>query len=169
MSDSEDKKPEEVEQTANTESSTEEQPKEEAKAKPKSNKPKVIVAEDSHVNRRILVHLLTRMGFEVSVHPDGQQAWDEFKESAEGDYVCIFSDIMRPALDGLSLLKAVREESQHKEIPFVLLTAMSDKDQILQAKALKVNGYLLKPVEYDKVKKKMEELFPKMRFPALAA
>jgi two-component system chemotaxis response regulator CheY len=137
--------------------------------KPEEKATKIIVAEDSSVNRRILVHLLSRMGFEVSEHPDGQKAWDEFKGAASGTYSAIFSDIMMPELDGLSFLKSVREEGPDKEIPFVLLTAMSDKDQIIQARNLKVNGYLLKPVEYEKVKKKMEELFPGRRFPAQAS
>ena len=39
----------------------------------------VLVAEDSAVNRKILVHLLTKMGFEVSEHENGQLAWDDFK------------------------------------------------------------------------------------------
>lgn len=130
---------------------------------------KVVVAEDSSVNRRILVHLLTRMGFVVSEFPDGAKAWEEIKKGPADQFAAIFSDIMMPELDGITLLKHVREEGPKKDIPFVLLTAISDKDQILQAKALKVNGYLLKPVEYDKVKKKMEELFPGKRFPALAS
>ena len=73
-----------------------------------------------------------------------------------------------PEMDGLQFLKNVRSEGPDKDIPFVLLTAVSDKDSILQAKASNVNGYLLKPVSYDKVKKKMTEFFPNVKFPALA-
>ena len=128
----------------------------------------ILVAEDSAVNRKILVHLLVKMGFEVSEHEDGAKAWEEFKSKPAGHYSVIFSDIMMPEMDGLELLKNVRTESESKETPFVLLTAVSDKDSIIEAKTHNVNGYLLKPVSYEKVKKKCSEFFPNMKFPALA-
>jgi two-component system, chemotaxis family, chemotaxis protein CheY len=130
---------------------------------------KVLVAEDSAVNRKILVHLLSKMGFEVTEYADGQKAWEDFKARPKGHYGCVFSDLMMPELDGLGLLKNIRTESESKDVPFVLLTAVSDKDSILSAKNLSVNGYLLKPVSYDKVKKKVSELFPGIKIPALAS
>jgi two-component system chemotaxis response regulator CheY len=76
---------------------------------------------------------------------------------------------MMPELDGINFLKQVRESGPNKDIPFIIITAVSDKDNIIKAKNHKVTGYLLKPVEYAKIKKKMEELFPKMRFPSVAS
>ena len=114
------------------------------------------------------MHLLVKIGFDVSEHDDGAKAWEEFKAQPAGTYSIIFSDIMMPDMDGLEFLRNVRNESEAKETPFVLLTAVSDKDSIMEAKKHNVNGYLLKPVSYDKVKKKVSDFFPEMKFPALA-
>lgn len=130
---------------------------------------KIIVAEDSTVNRKILVNILQKMGFKVSEFENGKLAWEVFKNSPNGTFSAVFSDIMMPEMDGLQFLNCVRNESSSKDIPFVLLTAISDKDSIIQAKANNVNGYLLKPVSYDKVKKKVSEFFPTLKLPSQAS
>lgn len=127
-----------------------------------------LVAEDSSVNRKILVHILKKLGFEVSEHENGKLAWEDFKSKPAGTYGVVFSDIMMPEMDGLQLLKCVRTESDAKDVPFVLLTAVSDKESIMQAKTHNVNGYLLKPVSFDKVSNKVRQFFPNIKFPALA-
>jgi two-component system, chemotaxis family, chemotaxis protein CheY len=76
---------------------------------------------------------------------------------------------MMPELDGMSLLKKVREDGKFKALPFVLITAVSDKDQIMEAKSMNVNGYILKPVTFHRVTAKLKELFPQRKFPNLAA
>ncbi|MCB0412356.1 MAG: response regulator [Bdellovibrionales bacterium] len=126
------------------------------------------VVEDSDVNRRVLVHLLRKMGYEVAEYENGMKAWEALNASDAQVPVAIFSDIMMPELDGLSLLKKLREESAYKTVPFVLLTALSDKDSIVKAKSLLVDGYLLKPISYDKLRKKLIDLFPDKTFPKLA-
>src|SRR5690606_5506311 len=106
----------------------------------------IIVAEDSQVNRKILVHLLVKLGYNVCEYENGKLAWEAFARQDPKDPVAIFSDIMMPEMDGISFLRHVRNDSPNKEVPFVLLTAVSDKDSIVEAKGLNVNGYLLKPV-----------------------
>src|SRR5688500_16215994 len=100
------------------------------------------------------------MGFTVAEFENGKLAWDEFQNKPAGTFSAVFSDIMMPEMDGLQFLKCVRTESASKDVPFILLTAVSDKESIAQAKAYAVSGYLLKPVSYDKVKKKLLEFFP---------
>lgn len=128
----------------------------------------VIVVEDSQVNRKILVHLLIKFGYNVAEFENGKEAWAAISQNNPKDPVIIFSDIMMPELDGINLLRLVRHEGPNPTIPFILLTAVSDKDSIVEAKKLNVNGYLLKPVSHDKVRKKLSELFPDKKFPALA-
>ena len=129
---------------------------------------RILVAEDSAPNRKILVHLLEKLGFEVDSFENGQEAWDFLKSDAE-NITAIVSDIMMPEMDGLDLLKEVRASEKYADIPFVLVTAVSDKDYILEAKKLKVNGYILKPVSFNKVSGKMKQLFPDMKLLKLAA
>jgi CheY-like chemotaxis protein len=129
----------------------------------------ILIAEDSPPNRKILAHLLKKLDYEVIECVDGQEAWDKHLKENKINLVAILSDIMMPNLDGIGLLKCVREQSSCKDIPFVLITAVSDKDYIVQAKNLNVNGYILKPVTFQRVTSKLKELFPKKRFPQIAS
>src|SRR5690606_39081322 len=121
------------------------------------------------VNRKILVNILQKMGFAVSEHENGKSAWETYKASPPGTFAAVFSDIMMPEMDGLQFLRSVRTESVAKDVPFCLLTAVSDKDCIMQAKSFNVNGYLLKPVSYEKVRQKIIEFLPEANIPALAS
>ena len=135
----------------------------------KSSEEWVVVAEDSPPNRTILVLLLKKLGFQVLECNDGDVAWKTLHENKDKKIVAVISDLMMPAMDGLELLRRVRNDEKLAELPFVLVTAVSDKDYIFEAKTLKVNGYLLKPVTFQRVSAKMKELFPDRNFPQLAS
>jgi two-component system chemotaxis response regulator CheY len=129
----------------------------------------VVIAEDSAPNRTVLALLLKKMGFAVIECEDGASAWKAIRESQGFKVVAVISDLMMPHMDGLELLRRVRNDEQTKDLPFVLVTAVSDKDYIFEAKGLKVNGYILKPVTYQRVAGKLKELFPDRKFPQLAS
>ena len=131
----------------------------------------VIVAEDSDPNRQILCLLLRKLGFAVLEFRDGALAWQALQDcQANGtNVVAIVSDLMMPNMDGLQFLRNVRNEPKFAELPFVLVTAVSDKDYVFEAKNLKVNGYILKPVTYKRVADKMAALFPQRKFPQVAS
>ncbi|MBT4761004.1 MAG: response regulator [Bdellovibrionaceae bacterium] len=132
------------------------------------DKERIIVVEDSPPNRKILVHLLEKLNYQVDAFEDGKQAWDFISSDQCTEFVAIISDIMMPNMDGVELLRNVRE-SEYKDKPLVLVTAVSDRDYIIEAKKLNVNGYILKPVTFQRVTGKLEELFPERKFPKVAA
>ena len=127
----------------------------------------IVVAEDSAPNRRILVHLLKKCGFTVVECEDGKMAWEAIEGLEEGPHAVI-SDIMMPNMDGIELLRKVRNSDKWADIPFVFVSAVSDKEHIQEAKELKVNGYILKPITFARVTQKLEQLFPGIRLPKLA-
>lgn len=130
----------------------------------------IVVAEDSAPNRTVLVLLLKKLGYKVFECDDGDAAWKALQANRDKKIVAVISDLMMPNMDGLELLRRVRHDDQGwADIPFVLVTAVSDKDYIFEAKNLKVNGYILKPVSYQRVSVKLKELFPEKTFPNLAS
>jgi two-component system chemotaxis response regulator CheY len=133
-------------------------------------KPKetIVIAEDSPPNRKILAHLLGKLGFIVVACENGQAAWDELSSGRHQTVVAVISDIMMPNMDGIQLLRNVRGNETLKHLPFVLVTAVSEREYIVQAKELNVNGYILKPVTFQRVTGKLQELFPTKTFPKLA-
>lgn len=129
----------------------------------------IVIAEDSPPNRKILSHLLTRLGYNVIACEDGAVAWEELKDKNVENLVAVISDIMMPNMDGIQLLKNFRGQEEYKETPFVLVTAVSDRDYIVEAKNLNVNGYILKPVTFQRVTTKLKELFPDKKFPKMVS
>jgi two-component system chemotaxis response regulator CheY len=134
-----------------------------------STKEIIVVAEDSPPNRKILVHLLEKLDYQVIGCENGQQGWEAVEKLKGNDkLVAIISDIMMPVKDGIEFLKNVRGDEQLKDLPFVLVTAVSDKEYILEAKSMNVNGYILKPVTFARVTAKLQELFPEKKIAKLA-
>lgn len=129
----------------------------------------ILIAEDSPPNRKILAHLLEKLGFNVVACEHGAEAWEKMQDGKIERLVAVISDIMMPNMDGLALLKNIRSEEKFKNLPVVLVTAVSEKDYIVQAKDLNVNGYILKPVTFQRVTTKLRELFPNRTFPKIAA
>ena len=130
----------------------------------------IMVAEDSPPNRAILVHLLRKLGFAVVECKDGMIALEEMQKLREQKILilAVLSDIMMPRMDGIELLKQIRAVDEWKTLPFVLVTAVSDKTHIMEAKEHNVNGYILKPVTVQRVQSKLQELFPGRTFPKVA-
>ena len=129
----------------------------------------VIVVEDSAPNRQILCLLLRKLGFVTLEFDDGKLAWHAIQKAKGRGIIAVVSDMMMPNMDGLELLRHVRNDETTAKLPFVLVTAVSDKDYIFEAKKLKVDGYILKPVSFKRVADKMQALFPNRKFPPLAS
>jgi two-component system chemotaxis response regulator CheY len=130
----------------------------------------VIVAEDSPPNQKIVAHLLQKLGFRVEVCADGAIAWDVMQKlEGRKDLVAVISDIMMPNMDGLELLKTIRASALYAQLPVVFITAISEKEYIVEARQYHVNGYIIKPITMDKLQKKMKELLPNHVFPRIAS
>lgn len=135
----------------------------------KTQKDTILVVEDSAPNRRILTHLIEKLGFDTVACADGKEAWEAFQKGIP-NLVTVVSDIMMPNMDGIELLEAVRtSESDKKDIPFYLCTAVMDKEYILKSKQLGVDAYIVKPITFDKLKNKLKSTFPDRKWPRVAA
>lgn len=122
----------------------------------------IVVAEDSKPNREIIVQNLKKLGFDVLVFENGRKAWDEVSKTNK-PLVAIFSDIMMPEMDGMEFLKLVRSSEKFKTLPFVFVTAVMQRELIIEAKKLGTNGYLLKPITSSTLQVKLKELFPEKK------
>ncbi len=149
--------------------STNATPSTDATEAPAGPKEIIIIAEDSIPNQKILQHLLIKLGYDVVACNNGKEAWEKLQAPENEKAVAVLSDLMMPEEDGLTLLKNVRSSEKFKELPFVLITAVSDREHIMTAKTLKVQGYILKPVTFLRVQAKLQEIFPTKKFPKVAA
>jgi len=110
-------------------------------SKKKFSSKTLLIIEDNIQAREHLVEILEVYFKKVSSFEDGCNALEQI-ETLIPDI--IISDIKMPCLDGISFIKKVKNESYKPIIIFT--TAFSDKEYLLEAIDMKVDGYLVKPI-----------------------
>lgn len=106
---------------------------------------RILIAEDDPVSRRLLEALLTKWGYEVIVTTDGEQAWDVLR-SEEAPRIAIL-DWMMPVLDGPEVCRRVRARDNGAYVYLLLLTAKSQKDDIIRGIGAGADDYVTKPFD----------------------
>lgn len=120
-------------------------------------KMKVLVVDDFSTMRRIVKNILRQLGFDNIVEAeDGENAVRKL-ESERIDF--IVSDWNMPNMSGLELLKWVRSNDEFKDLPFLMVTAEAQKENILEAVKAKVSNYIVKPFTADTLSDKIEKIF----------
>jgi len=120
----------------------------------------VLVVDDFSTMRRIVKNLLKQIGFvNIDEAEDGQDAYKKLKSHK---YDLIISDWNMPNLDGLGLLKKIREDEELKDIPILMVTAEAEKDKVITAIKAGVNNYIVKPFTGEVLREKIEKIFEKV-------
>jgi two-component system, sensor histidine kinase and response regulator len=111
---------------------------------------RILVADDNDTNLRIVRSLLESHGVTVICAKDGVLALSALLESAKANKPIDLAllDFRMPLLDGVMLTRAIRAQRQFQKLPIVLLTSVTQRDQVQEAKALDIQGYLVKPLRH---------------------
>ena len=119
----------------------------------------ILVVDDFSTMRRIVKTCLRQIGFEnITEAEDGKVALDKI---AGQEFKLIISDWNMPNMMGIDLLKAVRASDKWKHIPFVLVTAEGQKENVIEAAKAGVSNYVVKPFTADTLQAKLEAVFAK--------
>lgn len=111
----------------------------------------LLLVEDSPDDAELTLRALRRNGFSnaVRVLRDGEEAVDYFRSPGEScDLVLL--DIRLPKADGFEVLATIRDRSTADYIPVVILSTSAERRDILRAYAAGANGYVQKPLDYDR-------------------
>jgi two-component system chemotaxis response regulator CheY len=118
---------------------------------------KVLVVDDFTTMRRIVKGVLKQLGFsDIIEAEDGVAALEELKKEKIG---LIVSDWNMPNMTGLDLLRAVKGDDKLKDIPFIMVTAEGQKDNVVEAVKSGVNNYIIKPFTPEIFSEKLEKVF----------
>ncbi len=113
----------------------------------------ILVVDDFNTMRRIVRSLLKQLGFNnVDEAVDGD---DAFAKITSKEYSLVLSDWNMEPKSGIELLRDVRKNEQYKDIPFILITAESKVENIVEAKKAGVNQYIVKPFNAKTLKEKL--------------
>jgi two-component system, OmpR family, alkaline phosphatase synthesis response regulator PhoP len=109
---------------------------------------KILVADDSPTIRGMVTAQLRADGYEVLEAVDGQQAL-ELARSGDPDLLVL--DKIMPGLDGLEVVRALREDPQLRPVPVVMLTEQTGETDVLGGFTLGVRDYIPKPFSPDEL------------------
>ena len=106
---------------------------------------KILIAEDDFLSRNILVSALRSQGHEIVEASNGEEALRVLREK-EAPSLAIL-DWMMPELDGLDVVRAVRESRGGENKYFIIVTSKGNKEDVITGLDSGANDYLVKPVD----------------------
>ncbi len=106
----------------------------------------ILIVEDSAIQAELLRRTLTHHGYTVVVAQHGAHALEIVRKRPP---TLILSDIAMPVMDGYAMCHAIKSDPALQDIPIILLTALSDPEDIIRGLNAKADNYLTKP--YDEV------------------
>lgn len=119
---------------------------------------RVLVVDDFSTMRRIIKNILRQIGFTNIVEADdGTTAWDVLNKD-QIDF--IISDWNMPQMTGIDLLRKVRANEEFADLPFLMVTAEAQQENIIEAVQAKVSNYIVKPFTPETLKQKIDKIFP---------
>jgi CheY-like chemotaxis protein len=103
---------------------------------------RVLVVDDSGINRRLLVTALTELGHEVRAAEHGRRALQMLRED---DYDVVLLDLLMPVLDGYSTLAAIKSDPRLNHLPVIMVSAVHELESMVRCIDLGATDYLPKP------------------------
>jgi two-component system chemotaxis response regulator CheY len=110
---------------------------------------RVLIVEDSPTMRQLLVFALRRLR-DVEI-VEAQDGMDGLRKISSDHYDIALIDINMPVMDGLKLIRLIRDEETLKQIPIVVVTTEGADEDRDRALALGANEYLTKPIQANRV------------------
>jgi sigma-B regulation protein RsbU (phosphoserine phosphatase) len=110
---------------------------------------RILIAEDERITRRGLQRQLEQWGHEVVATADGQEAWEAF---AAEPFPMVISDWEMPELNGVELVRRIRSTDSPGYVYFILLTAKSDKQDIVEGMEAGADDFVSKPFDRNELR-----------------
>ncbi|MBN8548674.1 MAG: sigma-54-dependent Fis family transcriptional regulator [Deltaproteobacteria bacterium] len=119
---------------------------------------KILLVEDADTLREVLASVLQNDGYAVDAFASAEEALPHLKNNT---YACVLSDFKLPGMDGIELLKAVREVS--RSVPFLIMTAFGSIEIAVEAMKYGANDFICKPFEPDTIRSVISDLIEHKR------
>ena len=121
---------------------------------------KILIVDDFSTMRRIIKSLLRDLGFTNTQEADDGLTALPMLQSGNFDF--LVSDWNMPGMTGIDLLKAVRADPKLANLPVLMVTAETKREQIVLAAEAGVNGYVIKPFTAGTLEEKINKIFERV-------
>jgi len=119
--------------------------------------PRILVVDDSHINRRVALRLLEKLGIQAEIATTGREAIEKVKQQ---HFDIVFMDIQMPEMDGLQATEAIRALTLAHQPYIVALTANAFETDRQRSLAAGMNDFLSKPFLFEDLKEKITQFNP---------
>ena len=119
---------------------------------------KVLIVDDSKEFRKKVKNLLIQKGLDVSEKENGREGYETLKEP--NDFNLLIVDHHMPEMDGLTMLKKIREEDI-KTPPIIMLTTETDPEFKREIKVIGIDFFMLKPISEKNLSRVVDKLTEK--------
>jgi two-component system chemotaxis response regulator CheY len=122
---------------------------------------RILVVDDFATMRKVVKGCLRNLGFSnIEEAEDGVKALEKLKSL---EFKLIVSDWNMPNMMGIDFLKAVRSDPSTTKIPFLMVTAEAQKENVIAAAQAGVSNYIVKPFTLEQMQEKLEAVFSRGR------
>lgn len=116
-------------------------------------KRKILVVDDLEDNRKLLSSYLKPLSFEMAEAENGKQCL-EIAETFKPDAILV--DILMPEMDGIQLLRHIRQKSQLENTVVIFISANPQLESKVQETGIKFQDFIAKPIDFNKLLKSLE-------------
>ncbi|KAK9824007.1 hypothetical protein WJX72_006926 [[Myrmecia] bisecta] len=106
----------------------------------------VLLVDDERLSRVVVGNLLRKCNYRVTVAESGLQALDALRHNPPGTFQLVLTDVMMPDVDGIELLRHVRQDDNFNSMPVVMMSANEHTDTVFECIRGGAEDYLLKPI-----------------------
>lgn len=120
------------------------------------NQTEILLVEDSHTQAEQIRHLLQSHYYNVSVAQNGKQAMDLLSKHKPA---LVISDIVMPEMNGYELCKKIKSNKNTEDIPVILLTVLTDPEEIIEGLSCGADSFITKPYNEKHLLSIIEKIF----------
>jgi CheY-like chemotaxis protein len=121
----------------------------------------ILLVEDNEDDVELTLHALRRehLANSIAVARDGEEALDFLFADANGSLPkLVLLDLKLPKVDGLEVLKRLKEDARTRTIPVVILTSSKEERDLVNGYNLGANSYIQKPVDFDQFRETVKSV-----------
>ena len=111
---------------------------------------KILIAEDDAVTQKMVSRVVEDMGCVAIISPNGKHAYETLK--ANEDISFLITDIMMPEMDGKQLIQTLRGDTEFKDLPIIIMSAVVGIKQIAGLMDLGASMFQPKPLDMNELK-----------------
>lgn len=108
----------------------------------------ILLVEDNEINQDLVVEVLTRVGYEVSIANNGQEALDLLERQP---FKAVLMDLKMPVMDGYEAIVRIRQNPEYEKLPVIAISAVVQQIEIDKALNSGFDFHLGKPLDFEKL------------------